>query len=32
MRENKYNMNDDYYSTRLETVEKIHYMEKEVEH
>ncbi|CAD8130613.1 unnamed protein product [Paramecium sonneborni] len=32
MRENRYNMNDDYYSTRLETVEKIHYMEKEVEH
>lgn len=24
-------MNDAYYSTRLETIEKIHYMEKEVE-
>ncbi|CAD8164435.1 unnamed protein product [Paramecium pentaurelia] len=32
MRENRYNMNDDYYSTRLETIEKIHFMEKEVEH
>lgn len=31
MRENKYNMNEDYYSTRHETMEKIHYMEKEVE-
>jgi hypothetical protein len=31
MRENKYNMKEDYYSTRHETIEKIHYMEKEVE-